>query len=59
MTMHRIFGRHGLVKATQGRNDKLGARIELKRERVRQRERLNPDDSPVCFGLIRVLGGKR
>ncbi len=59
MTMHRMFGRHGLVKATQGRIDKLCARIELKRERVRQRERLNPDDSPVCFGVIRVLGGKR
>jgi len=59
MTMHRMLGRHGLVKATQGRIDKLCARIELKRERVRQRERLNPDDSPVCFGVIRVLGGKR
>lgn len=59
LAMHKALGRHGLVKATQGRIDKLRARIELKRERVRQRERLNPDDSPVCFGVIRVLGGGR
>lgn len=59
LAIHKTMGRHGLVKATQGRIDKLLARIELKRERVRQRERLTPDDSPVCFGVIRVLGGRR
>lgn len=51
---HMHSGRHGLAKATQGRIDKLIARTSLKREQVQRREKLQPDDSHVCAGLIRI-----
>lgn len=51
---HELLGRAGLVKATQGRIDKLRARMGLKQEQILRRERLQPDDAPVCVGLIRV-----
>lgn len=52
---HVHNGRSGLVKATDGRIDKLRLRLGLKREAIRRQERLKPDDVPVCAGLIRVL----
>lgn len=51
---HAIHGRSALVKATEGRIAKLGARMELKREQIKRQENLQPDDAPVCVGLIRV-----
>ena len=51
---HERLGRQGLVRATQGRIDKLHANMELKQEQVRLKERLQPDDVPVCAGLIRI-----
>ena len=51
---HSRQGRQGLVRATQGRIDKLIAAMELKREHVRRKENLQPDDAPVCAGLIRI-----
>lgn len=51
---HAAMRRPGLVKATQGRIDKLRARMGLKREQIQRRERLQPDDAPVCAGLLRV-----
>jgi hypothetical protein len=51
---HARLGRHALVKATQGRIDKLRALMGLKREQIQRQEFLQPDDSPVCVGLIRV-----
>lgn len=52
--VHAAAGRHGLVRATQGRIDKLVAAMALKREKIQRQERLQPDDAPVCSGLIRV-----
>jgi hypothetical protein len=51
---HASQGRNALVKATQGRIEKLRARMELKREQIQRQESLQPDDVPVCVGLIRV-----
>lgn len=54
LEIHRSKGRHKLIKATQGRIQKLNARMELKRQQVKKREILKPDDIPVCVGLLRV-----
>ncbi|MFS0756514.1 SNF2-related protein [Noviherbaspirillum sp. 1P10PC] len=54
---HMALNRTGLVKATQGRIDKLRARMGLKRERVMQRDRIVPDSDLVCAGLLRVGEG--
>lgn len=51
---HAQNKRSGLVKATQGRIDKLKATMALKREQVQRREVLRPDDEHVCVGLIRM-----
>lgn len=53
---HEFLGRPGLVRATQGRIDKLRARMGLKREQVQQRERVVPDHELVCSGLLRIEG---
>ena len=53
---HEALGRTSLAKATQGRIDKLGARMGLKREQVLQRERVIPDHVFVCAGILRVEG---
>jgi superfamily II DNA or RNA helicase len=53
---HEALKRTGLVKATQGRIEKLRARMGLKREQVLRRERVEPDSSLVCAGLLRVEG---
>ena len=53
---HEELNRFRLVKATQGRIDKLQARMGLKREQVLQRERVIPDHELVCAGLLRVRG---
>lgn len=51
---HALRGRSSLVKATQGRIEKLRARMGLKRAQIQRQESLQPDDAPVCVGLIRV-----
>jgi SNF2 family DNA or RNA helicase len=51
---HALLQRQPLVRATQGRIDKLRALMNLKREQIRRQERVQPDDAPVCAGLIRV-----
>ena len=51
---HEAVGRTSLVKATQGRIDKLRARIGLKRAEVQRRERVVPDQTLVCAGALRV-----
>jgi superfamily II DNA or RNA helicase len=53
---HEELGRVSLAKATQGRIDKLAARMGLKREQVLQGERVIPDHTLVCAGLLRVEG---
>lgn len=54
---HQLHGRIGLVKATQGRIDKLRARMDLKREQILRRERVLPDSDMVSAGLVCVKGG--
>jgi SNF2 family DNA or RNA helicase len=51
---HLLHNRSALVKATQGRIEKLRARLGLKREQILRQESIRPDDTPVCVGLIRV-----
>ncbi|WP_434661523.1 SNF2-related protein [Paraburkholderia sp. A3BS-1L] len=51
---HASLSRQGLVRATQGRIDRLRAVMGLKQEQIRRKERMQPDDAPVCAGLIRV-----
>jgi len=51
---HELAGRGSLAKATQGRIEKLRARINLKREQVLQRERVVPDQALICAGVLRV-----
>jgi SNF2 family DNA or RNA helicase len=51
---HEEFKRYGLMKATQGRIDKLRASLGLKREQVLQRKRVIPDHSPICAGLLHI-----
>jgi hypothetical protein len=51
---HESLNRTSLMRATQGRIDKLRARMGLKREQVMQRERVVPDHILVCAGLLRV-----
>ncbi len=53
-SQHAALGRSALVKATQGRIEKLQARMGLKREQIQRQERIQPDDAPVCVGLIRI-----
>jgi superfamily II DNA or RNA helicase len=51
---HVSFNRVGLMKATQGRIDKLRATLGLKREQVQQRGKVVPDHELVCAGLLKV-----
>jgi hypothetical protein len=53
---HEIFKRAGLAKATQARIDKLTARLEMKREQVRRREVVAPNNDFVCCGIVKVVG---
>jgi superfamily II DNA or RNA helicase len=53
---HVEFKRPGLVKATQGRIDKLKARMEMRREQILRQQRITPSNHFVCCGLIEVAG---
>jgi superfamily II DNA or RNA helicase len=53
-TRHASMNRTGLAKATQGRIDKLRARMEMKREQVLQREKVVSDHQLICTGLLRI-----
>jgi len=50
--MHEQRGRSSLSKATQGQIDKLSARMNTRRERIREREKVIADRYFVCAGLI-------
>ncbi len=51
---HEISRRVGLAKATQARIDKLTARLEMKRERVLNQEKVSPSDDFVCCGVVLI-----
>jgi hypothetical protein len=53
-SQHALHGRSALVKATEGRMEKLRVRMGIKREQIQRQLNIQPDDTPVCVGLIRV-----
>jgi len=53
---HESLNRIGLARATQGRIDKLRARIGLKREQVAQHTKVVTDHNLVCAGLLQIGG---
>ncbi|CAN7565399.1 SNF2-related protein [Variovorax sp. LjRoot178] len=53
--LHANLNRSGLVKATQGRIDKLKARMEMRREQIKRQQRIEPDNKFVCCGVIEVV----
>lgn len=54
LNAHLAFGRSSLAKATQGQIDKLLARMQLRKERIAQAERVVAERNFVCAGLIRI-----
>jgi hypothetical protein len=51
---HLAQGRTSLAKATQGQIDKLQARMNTRRERILQQEKVIPDRRFVCCGVVRI-----
>jgi superfamily II DNA or RNA helicase len=51
---HIAQGRTSLAKATQGQIDKLVARMNTRRERIREQEKVLADRNFVCAGVILV-----
>lgn len=51
---HIAFGRESLAKATQGQIDKLNARMNTRKERIREQEQVLADRHFVCAGVIAV-----
>jgi hypothetical protein len=54
LELHMNRGRESLVKATQGQIDKLIARMNTRRERIREQEKVLADRYFVCAGIIEV-----
>jgi superfamily II DNA or RNA helicase len=51
---HLAQGRKSLARATQGQIDKLQARMNVRRERIREQEKVVADRHFVCCGVISV-----
>lgn len=51
---HMAAGRQSLAKATQGQIDKLTARMNTRKEHIREQEKVTADRSFVCAGIIRI-----
>jgi superfamily II DNA or RNA helicase len=49
---HTQLGRKGLAKATQGKIEALTRRVEVQRERIKQREKIIPSSHFVCAGVL-------
>ena len=54
---HLSAGRTSLAKATQGHIDKLEARMNTRRERIREQEKVRAERHFVCAGVIRIGHG--
>lgn len=54
MHAHIAAGRSSLAKALQGQIDKLTARMNTRRERIREQEKVVADRHFVCAGVVRV-----
>jgi len=53
---HLEQGRKSLARATQGQIDKLEARMNVRRERIREQEKVAADRHFVCCGIVLVDG---
>ncbi len=51
---HIAAGRNSLAKAIQGQIDKLTARMNTRRERIREHEKVLADRHFVCAGIVRI-----
>jgi len=51
---HIAQGRNSIAKAIQGQIDKLQARMNMRRERIREQERVLADRHFVCCGVISI-----
>lgn len=54
LRLHIAHGRTSLARATQGQIDKLMARMNTRRERIREQETVLADKHFVCCGVIAV-----
>lgn len=56
-TLHTYMAKEktSLAKATQGRIDKLTARMNTRRERIREQEKVRADRRFVCAGVLQVV----
>jgi len=51
---HVRFGRPGLAAATKGQMDHLKARMEIKRQRILDQQKVVPNKNFVCAGVIQL-----
>lgn len=54
LQLHLSLGRASLAKATQGQIDKLQARMNTRREKIREQEKVLADRHFVCCGVVEV-----
>lgn len=54
MRMHEHMGRSSLAKATQGKIDKVSARMHTRKERILEKEKVKADKNFVCAGVIQI-----
>ena len=54
MNVHIAYGRNSLAKATQGQIDKLQARMNMRREHIKEQAKILPEKHFVCCGVISV-----
>ena len=54
--LHISLGRKALSKATQGQINKLQARMNVRRENIREQEKVLPEKHFVCCGVISITG---
>lgn len=61
LVAHVAAGRPSLAKATQGLIDKLTERMNVRRERIHEQEKIVAERNLVCAGVVRVMreGGVR
>lgn len=53
---HIALGRTSLAKATQGQIDKLTARMNMRREHIKEQGKILPEKHFVCCGVISIDG---
>lgn len=56
LARHRVQGRDGLVRATEGRIKALRERAEMRRRDIEERRTVRYRQDDVCIGVIKVVG---